>query len=150
MEAVILIGLQGSGKSTFCRDRFYDSHVRINLDMLRTRGREKILFGACIAAKQAFVVDNTNPSVADRQRYIGPAKEAGFTIIGYCFPLGIDVCRARNLSRPEQRRVPDMAILGTAKKLDHPKPSEGFDKIMYARPDGQGGFCVEEYRNEIR
>jgi predicted kinase len=25
MEAVILIGIQGSGKSTFCRERFFDT-----------------------------------------------------------------------------------------------------------------------------
>ena len=37
MQVVILIGIQGSGKSTFCRKRFFDTHVRINLDMLRTR-----------------------------------------------------------------------------------------------------------------
>jgi predicted kinase len=30
MEAVILIGLQGAGKSTFCRD-WRTTHVRINL-----------------------------------------------------------------------------------------------------------------------
>ena len=43
MEAVILIGIQGSGKSTFYRERFFDTHVRINLDMLKTRQREKLL-----------------------------------------------------------------------------------------------------------
>jgi len=37
MEAVIFVGLQAAGKSTFYRERFFDTHVRINLDMLRTR-----------------------------------------------------------------------------------------------------------------
>ena len=41
MEAVILIGIQGAGKSTFYKDRFFNTHVRINLDMLKTRHREK-------------------------------------------------------------------------------------------------------------
>ena len=61
MEAVILIGIQGSGKSTFCRDRFFNTHVRINLDMLKTRHREKLFLDACLAAKQPFVVDNYQP-----------------------------------------------------------------------------------------
>jgi predicted kinase len=43
MEAVILIGIQGSGKSTFCRERFFNTHIRINLDMLKTRHRERYL-----------------------------------------------------------------------------------------------------------
>ena len=34
MEAVIFIGLQASGKSTFYRQRFFRTHVRTNMDML--------------------------------------------------------------------------------------------------------------------
>lgn len=40
MEAVILCGIQASGKSAFYSERFFHTHVRINLDMLRTRRRE--------------------------------------------------------------------------------------------------------------
>jgi predicted kinase len=35
MEAVIFVGIQGSGKSTFYNERFVDTHIRINLDMLK-------------------------------------------------------------------------------------------------------------------
>jgi len=35
------------------------------------------------SAKQAFVVDNTNVLPAQRARFIGPAKAAGFRVIGY-------------------------------------------------------------------
>ena len=49
------------------------------LDMLRTRNREAILVRACIEARQRFVVDNTNPTQADRARYVVPARAAGFT-----------------------------------------------------------------------
>jgi hypothetical protein len=43
MEAVVFSGVQGVGKSTFYRERFFATHVRINLDMLRTRNREDVL-----------------------------------------------------------------------------------------------------------
>ena len=33
MTAIILIGIPGSGKSTFCQQRFFFTHVRISLDM---------------------------------------------------------------------------------------------------------------------
>ena len=33
MEAVIFIGIQASGKSTFFKERFFNTHVRINLEM---------------------------------------------------------------------------------------------------------------------
>jgi hypothetical protein len=75
MEAVILIGIQGTGKTTFCRQRFFDTHVRLSLDMLKTRYREDLLISACIVAKQPFVVDNTNITQVNRERYIRPARE---------------------------------------------------------------------------
>ena len=46
MELVIFTGLQASGKTTFYGTRFRDSHVRINLDMLKTRHREELLVKA--------------------------------------------------------------------------------------------------------
>ena len=56
MEAVIFVGIQASGKSTFYKERFFDTHVRLNLDMLRTRHREKLLLRACLEGKQPFVL----------------------------------------------------------------------------------------------
>jgi hypothetical protein len=41
MQAVILIGLPGAGKTTFYRQQFFERHVRISLDMLRMRNRER-------------------------------------------------------------------------------------------------------------
>ena len=112
MEAVIFIGIQSSGKSTFYKQRFADTHVRINLDMLKTRHREKLFFDACLAAKQRFVVDNCNPSRDDRRRYIEAAKVAGFTVIGYYLQSRIQDCKERNEQRPGKQAVPLKAILG--------------------------------------
>ena len=53
MEAVILIGIQASGKSSFYKERFFDTHVRINLDMLKTKHRQRVLLDACLAGKPA-------------------------------------------------------------------------------------------------
>ncbi len=70
MEGIIFIGIQGSGKSTFFQQYFTKTHIRLNMDMLKTRHRESILMKACIEAKQPFVIDNTNPSRSDRKKYI--------------------------------------------------------------------------------
>ena len=48
MEAVIFVGLQGAGKSTFYKERFLDTHPRLSLDMLKTRHREKRFLMACV------------------------------------------------------------------------------------------------------
>ena len=78
MEVVIFVGIQASGKSSFFKERFFNTHVRINLDMLRTRNRERIIFEACLKAKQPTVIDNTNFSVSQRAYYILAARAAGF------------------------------------------------------------------------
>jgi predicted kinase len=83
METVILVGLQGAGKSSFYKERFFATHLRLSLDMLKTRHRERRLLRACVETGQRFVVDNTNPSRAERQVYIRAAKPAGFRVVGY-------------------------------------------------------------------
>ena len=40
MEAIIFIGIQATGKSAFYQQRFADTHIRLNLDMLKTRRRK--------------------------------------------------------------------------------------------------------------
>jgi predicted kinase len=149
MEAVIFIGIQGSGKSSFYRQHFFNTHIRINLDMLKTRHREKIFVRACLEAKQRFVVDNTNPTVEDRRRYITPAKEQGFQIIGYYFPPDLDGCKKRNLQRSKKQVIPVAGILATYKKLQLPSFKEGFDMLYTVKISLNYSFSIEEWKNEI-
>lgn len=85
MELILFIGIQAVGKSTFYQQRFFNTHIRINLDMLKTRHREQILVKACLAAQQPFIIDNTNVTRKERARYITLAKAAHFRVIGYYF-----------------------------------------------------------------
>ncbi len=145
MEAVIFTGIQASGKSTFYRERFFATHVRINLDMLRTRHREQLLLRACIEGQQRFVVDNTNPTVAERARYIIPAREEGFRIVGYVFPPDVGGSIRRNAGRDRRERVPPAAIGGTAKRLEIPQYDEGYDELYVVRINDTGAFVAEEW-----
>ena len=79
------------------------------------------------------MVDNTNPTCADRQRYINAAKAAGYALIGYYFQSKVEDCLRRNSERPGSERVPDVAILSTAKKLEPPNWEEGFDRLFHVR-----------------
>src|SRR5688572_2296816 len=110
MEMVLFIGIQATGKSSFYRERFFRSHVRINLDMLKTRHREDLLLKACIEGKTRFVVENTNVTLEERARYIVSARSAGFRILGYFFESRVTDAVERNRARPESDRVPDVGI----------------------------------------
>jgi predicted kinase len=144
MEAVILVGVQGAGKSTFYRERFFDTHVRINLDMLGTRKREQLLLAACLDAGQSFVVDNTNPQASDRARYIAMARAKGFRVIAYFFDVPLRDAMHRNNQRKLQKKIPPVAVAGTHKKLEAPSKNEGFDQIFAVQVTEPAGFVVKE------
>jgi len=142
MEAVIFVGVQGSGKTSFYRDRFFRTHVRISLDMLRTRHREQIFFQACLAAKQSFVIDNTNPLPSDRARYIAEARRAGFRVVAYYFESSLRDAMRRNDQRQGKEKIPAIAVAGTLKKLQAPTPREGFDALYSVTISPEGEFVV--------
>jgi len=138
MEAAIFVGVHGAGKSTFYRERFFNTHVRINLDMFRTRHREKLLLEACLEARQSFVVDNTNPTVADRARYVVPARERGF----YFFDVELSGAMKRNQQRLGLQRIPVAGVTGTFRKLQAPTLDEGFHQIFTVSVIDGNGFNV--------
>lgn len=146
MQAIIFTGIQASGKSTFYSQHFFLTHIRINLDMLKTRHREKRLLETCLEIGQQFVVDNTNPTVEDRKRYIEPARERKFQVIGYYFESKINDSIQRDRNRTPKQQVPEKGIRGTYAKLVIPQYEEGFDKLYYVRILPERKFAVEEWR----
>lgn len=144
MEAVILIGLQGSGKTGFSRQRFFSTHVRISLDMLRTRSREQILLDACIRARQSFVIDNTNPTSAVRARYIQAAHDAKYRVIAYHFTTPLAECLRRNSLRQGKERIPAVALHAAVRRLQPPEAAEGFDEIYSVELTPENQFVVKQ------
>ncbi|MCU0238592.1 MAG: hypothetical protein MUC29_04050 [Pyrinomonadaceae bacterium] len=149
MEAVIFIGVQASGKSTFCKQMFYDSHIRINLDMLRTKHRENLLFSACLEAKQKFVIDKTNPTAEERSKYIQPAKLNKFRVIGYYFQSKLDDALQRNSQRTGKAKIDERGVRATYTKIELPKFDEGFDELFYVSINEKDTFVIEKWKDEI-
>lgn len=145
MEAVIFIGIQGSGKTTFYRERFFDSHIRINLDMLKTRHRARLLVDACVRAQQRFVVDNTNVLRSERAEYIARAREGGFLVHGYFFEPEVERALAWNQQRSGKAVVPMKGVLGTLRRLERPVLEEGFDFLYRVIVSPGGRFLVEAW-----
>ncbi|PQP88382.1 AAA family ATPase [Paenibacillus sp. AR247] len=133
MECVIFIGIQASGKSTFYKERFFATHMRINLDMLRTRHRENVFLEASVRTMQSFVVDNTNPTVEDRKKYIDFVKKHHYKVIGYYFEPDYELSLNRNNKREGKEKVPEIGMISTLKKLQRPSYSEGFNELYIVK-----------------
>ncbi|CAB1220036.1 AAA family ATPase [Acinetobacter bouvetii] len=142
MQLIIFTGVQASGKSSFYLLNLHHSHLRINLDMLKTRHRENLIFEACLASKTKMVIDNTNPTSADRARYIQRALDAGFEVIAYYFETDLQSTLERNSQRIGQANIPEVGVKATYKKLEVPRLDEGFAEIFKIKIIGNGEFSI--------
>lgn len=142
---IIMIGIQGSGKSTFYHKYLASNYIRVNLDTLKTRHQENLLISECLKDGKSFAVDNTNPTKTDRQRYIPLAQHAGYRIIGYFMESKLQACIERNNQRTGKEKIPAAAIAATSNKLQIPTYDEGFDELYFVKNDGQK-MTIEEWR----
>ena len=145
-RCILFTGLQASGKTSFWQQYFPDL-AHVNLDTLHTRNKERILLDECFASGASFVVDNTNPTRKDRERYISRAKENGYRVIGYYFQSSISACKERNSRRTGKALLPVSALAATHRTLELPGWDEGFDELYYVRID-DSVFAVEPWETE--
>lgn len=141
---VIMIGIPGSGKSTFGSEKFPGWRV-ISLDILRTRHREDLLLADTTANRLPCVIDNTNVSRAERAKFIAAGRKAGYRIVGYYMRSNIDECLKRNAMRSGKARIPDAGVRGRAAQLERPECGEGFDELFYVSIQ-DGKFVVAPWR----
>ena len=141
-----MIGLQASGKSTFCRQMLAADHVVVSKDhFLKARHRERRqlrLIAEALAEGRNVAVDNTNPSPQEWRPLIEAARAHGATPVAYWFPPDLPATRHRNALRVGRARVPDVGLYATLQRLRSPTLDDGFDRLYRVRFDGTGGFTV--------
>lgn len=151
LELVILIGLQGAGKSTFRRKFFDATHVVVSKDLLRNnrrpQRRQLELIHDAFQQRASVVVDNTNPRLEDRAALIEVAKQYGARVRGFYLSCSLETSQSRNALREGRERVAAIGILSTAKVLRRPSRAEGFDELYYVTTL-EGQFRVEEFKEE--
>jgi len=142
VEAILLIGIPGSGKSSFYREQFYATHLRINRDMLKTKRREGALIEACLKIQQRFVLDNVNGTREDRSAVITAAHAARFRVIGYFFQVSTRVAVARNKERTGKAQIPLVGIFGAYRRLEPPSRAEKFDELFLVTIGTDRNFVI--------
>lgn len=141
---VILIGLPGSGKSTYLqrlgaqpissdliRQLLVDDptdqtiHSRVFMT-IRYLVRHRLAIG-----REVTYVDATHLNIAEREPYMKLAKAYGCDVEAIFFDVPIEICQERNSRR--DRVVPAEAIQTMLAKLVPPTLEEGFSKVTVMR-----------------
>lgn len=130
-EVVLLIGLQAGGKTTFYRRRFAATHAHVSKDLMprSVRHKEERLLrelATHLGAGRSVVVDNTQPSRAERAGVIHVARSYGARVVGYWWEPDLARSLARNAARAE------VGVRAALARWEQPSPVEGLDSLTSA------------------
>jgi predicted kinase len=152
MDLVILIGLQGAGKSSFYCANFADTHTLVSKDRFpnnrRPARRQQQLIEEALGAGRSVVVDNTNATKDDRAALVALGRTFGARVVGYYFESRLADGLERNRQRTGKSRVPDVAMYAARKRLVPPSLGEGFDQLFFVRLLGDCKFEVLDWKEE--
>ncbi len=110
-EITVLVGSPGCGKSTYAKDR--SDLVRINQD---SQGREGhlALFQEAFNRGDSICVDRMNFDKAQRDRYLAPAKAAGYHTEILVFEIPRKICYDRCIQRTDHETIKDASAANKA------------------------------------
>jgi predicted kinase len=156
---LLLIGLPGSGKSTFAKQLLAECPQMSLISTDAIRGQ---LFGSqalqgpwlliwreverqfqqAVSTANTAIFDATNAQRCNRRKVIALARELGFTqITAIWVDTPVWLCLARNKRR--SRQVPEEIILRMHRQLRDAPPSleEGLDKLIRLSEKSEYGNC---------
>lgn len=147
----MMVGIPGSGKSTYiknmdCEDKNVISRDVIRFSMVKEDedyfSKEKEVFNEFIRQiadsvsthKNTFV-DATHISKASRKKVLSrlTATLANVEVNAIVINAPLDVALYQNNKRTGRERVPESAIKNMFNQMTYPNKAEGFDHIIYIK-----------------
>ena len=141
-ELVVLVGIPGSGKSTFYRTYFAATHGHVSLDVLRRRRTERRVLEELLAAGRPVVVDNTNVRRAEREIYLERARHYGIPARCIELAVSLDDALRRNDAREGKARIPRIGVIIKSRELEPPTLDEGYARIITLWVGDDGGVTM--------
>lgn len=147
-ELIILMGLQGAGKSSFYRKYFSQTHEIVSKDLMKNKKHKSLhqekLVRKYFSEGRSVIVDNMNLTAKNRQDLITMAKDYGEKVILYYFPLEISESLIRNKGE-NRKEVPTVAIYASNKTFELPSKNEGFDECFEVEMINPHSFNIRPY-----
>ena len=88
---------------------------------------------ALFISEEDIVVDNTNVSPEEREKYFQLADQNGYMTVGIFMESILNDCLKRNAQREGDARIPDIGVEARAKNLVPPTDDEPFDYLFFAK-----------------
>jgi bifunctional polynucleotide phosphatase/kinase len=127
-EMVILIGPPASGKSTFSK-LYYSPYTHINRDTEKTEAKCLKKTEETLKKGKSVIIDNTNPSIKSREKYIELANEYNYSIKIYLFDIDKELTEHLNyyrtqISKGKMKLIPEIAYKMYFSRYEEPDEKE--------------------------
>ena len=138
-EVIMMIGVQGSGKSTIASQwlaKAHPSYVVLSNDKLGGRDKTIAALKSNLKSGNSCVIDNTHVDVEARRKFLEVVKEFKYPVRAFVMTTTFDHAKHNNIFREiidtskEHAKIGEPLLHQFKNKYQAPTKEEGFDEVV--------------------